>query len=249
MTIYAIGDIHGQLDRLKAVHELIERDRQALAGADAPVVHLGDLVDRGPDSRGVLDLLIAGIGAGRNWQVLKGNHDRMFRGFMADADHHDPRLRPDLWWLHERLGGDKTLASYGVAKAGERFLHDVHAEAQAAVPARHLAFIDGLPSHILAEGCLFVHAGVRPGIDLHDQTEDDLLWMRGDFLTDTRDHGALIVHGHTPEDRVTHHGNRLNLDTGAGYGRALSVVAIEGAEVFELTPRGRVRVAAARPRA
>lgn len=110
------------------------------------------------------------------------------------------------------------------------------------VPASHLAYLAALPTHHLRGACLFVHAGVRPGIDLHDQTEDDLLWIRTDFLDDTRDHGALVVHGHTPVDRVTHYGNRLNLDTGAGYGKAMSAVVIEGADVFRLTPKGRERV-------
>ncbi len=242
MRTYAIGDIHGHLDKLQALHALIEDDRLATGDRAAPVVHIGDLVDRGPDSRGVIDFLIAGQGRGADWVVLKGNHDRMFSGFMADPDHHDARLRRDLWWLHERLGGAETLASYGVADAGARLLHDVQAEARMKVPASHLAYLAALPTHHLRGACLFVHAGVRPGIDLHDQTEDDLLWIRTDFLDDTRDHGALVVHGHTPVDRVTHYGNRLNLDTGAGYGNAMSAVVIEGADVFRLTPKGRERV-------
>lgn len=242
MRTYAIGDIHGHLDKLQALHALIEDDRLATGDRAAPVVHIGDLVDRGPDSRGVIDFLIAGQERGAGWVVLKGNHDRMFSGFMADPDHHDARLRRDLWWLHERLGGVETLASYGVADAGARLLHDVQAEARAKVPASHLAYLAALPTYHLRGACLFVHAGVRPGIDLHDQTEDDLLWIRADFLDDTRDHGALIVHGHTPVDRVTHYGNRLNLDTGAGYGSAMSAVVIEGTNVFRLTPKGREQV-------
>ena len=243
MLTYAIGDIHGHLAQLQDLHGLIEKDRAAQGPTAAPVVHIGDLVDRGPDSRGVIDFLIAGRAQGADWVVLRGNHDRMFRGFLDDADYQDPRLRTDLSWLHERLGGAATLASYGITGAGARFLHDLQADARAAVPAAHVAFLDELQNYHLRDTSLFVHAGVRPGVDLRHQTEDDLLWIRNDFLKDDRDHGALIVHGHTPVDRVTHYGNRLNLDTGAGYGDPMSAVAIEGSAVFQLTPRGRVRIA------
>lgn len=239
MRTYAIGDVHGQLDGLKALHDRIAKDRAAYGDDGAPVVQIGDLVDRGPDSRGVIDYLIAAEAGGEAWVFLKGNHDRMFRGFMADPDHHDPRLRRDLNWLHDRLGGAETLASYGVKRVGERLLRDLHAAASEAVPAAHLAFLERMQNYFLRGDCLFVHAGVRPGVDLHEQSEDDLLWIRNDFLNDGRDHGALIVHGHTPDEGVAHYGNRLNIDTGAGYGRALSAVVIEGREVFELTPRGR----------
>jgi serine/threonine protein phosphatase 1 len=165
MRTYAIGDVHGHLDKLQALHTLIAADRATTDDEEAPVIHIGDLVDRGPDSRGVIDFLLAGTARGENWLVLKGNHDRMFSGFMADADYHDPRLRRDLWWLHDRLGGVETLASYGVMNAGERLLHDVQAEARAKVPASHLAYLAALPTHHLRDTCLFVHAGVRPGVE------------------------------------------------------------------------------------
>jgi serine/threonine protein phosphatase 1 len=244
MRTYAIGDIHGHLDKLQALHGLIAADRTACGDDfDAPVIHIGDLVDRGPDSRGVIQFLIDGQARDENWITLRGNHDRMFRGFMADPDYHDPRLRPDLYWLHERLGGADTLRSYGVNGAGERFLHDLHADARRAVPQAHLDFLDALPNYVLRGDCLFVHAGIRPGVGLHDQREDDYLWIRKEFHEDTRDHGALVVHGHTPVDAVTHHGNRLNIDTGAGYGKPMSAVVIEGRAVFQLTTRGRQRIA------
>jgi len=244
MRSYAIGDIHGHPDKLRALHALIAADRTACGDSDAPVVHVGDLVDRGPDSRGVIDYLIGGHTAGQPWVTLKGNHDRMFLGFLTDPDYHDPRLRPDLYWTHPRLGGDTTLASYGVAGAGARLLHDLHAEAVAQVPAAHGAFIAGLPTYFLRGDCLFVHAGVRPGVDLHDQSEDDLLWIRSGFIDNTDDHGALVVHGHSPVDAVTNYGNRINIDTGAGYGRPMSAVVIEGRKVWRLTDGGRVAILA-----
>lgn len=242
MRSYAIGDIHGHRDKLAALHGLIDSDRALCGDSDAPVVHIGDLVDRGPDSRGVIDYLLAGQENGAPWVMLKGNHDRMMQGFLDDPDYHDKGLRTDLHWLDPRLGGAETLASYGVTGAGERLLFDVFDEAQAKVPAAHRRFLNRLPAYYLRGTCLFVHAGVRPGVDLHDQTADDLLWIRKGFLEDGRDHGVLVVHGHTPVDAVTHHGNRLNIDTGAGYGKAMSAVVIEGRDVWQLTPKGRIAV-------
>lgn len=242
MRNYAIGDIHGQLDRLREAHALIAADRLRTGDAAAPVIHVGDLVDRGPDSRGVIDHLIAGLDAGAPWVVLKGNHDRMFSGFLDDFDYQDKGLRPELHWFDARLGGAATLASYGVGGVGERFISDIHAEALAKVPARHRAFLADLPLFHIGGAALFVHAGIRPGVDLHDQTADDLLWIRRDFLEDARDHGALVVHGHTVVDEPMHYGNRLNIDSGAGYGRALSAVVIEGRDAWLLTGTGRVAI-------
>jgi serine/threonine protein phosphatase 1 len=238
MRTYAIGDIHGHLGLLRAAHGLIAAD-QARYGT-APVVHLGDLVDRGPDSRGVIDHLCQGIASGQDWVVLKGNHDRLFSLFMRETPEADPRLRSDLSWLHPRLGGAATLESYGVHAPGDRPLSPVHRDARAAVPVGHLDFLAGLPTMHRRGAVVFVHAGIRPGVALPDQTEDDLLWIRHDFLDDLRDHGVLVVHGHTAIDAPTHYGNRVNLDSGAAYGGPLSAVVIEGTDVFHLTPSGRV---------
>lgn len=240
MRTYAIGDIHGYLDKLESAHRLISRDRVEHDDTLSPVVHVGDMVDRGPDSRGVLDFLLAGLDRGEPWVVLKGNHDRMFAGFLDDPDHHDAGLRVDLNWIHPRLGGEQTLASYGVTGVGERFLSDLGAAARQAVPAAHREFLGALPTSFARGEALFVHAGIRPGVPFDRQSETDLVWIRSPFLEDTRDHGALVVHGHTPVDMATHYGNRLNIDTGAGYGNALSAVVLEGRDAFLLTPQGRV---------
>ncbi|GHD98928.1 serine/threonine protein phosphatase [Defluviimonas sp. 20V17] len=239
MRSYAIGDIHGQIDLLRGAHARIERDRAETGDAEAPVVHVGDLVDRGPDSAGVIAFLSEGIAAGAPWVVLKGNHDRMFAGFLERADFQDPMLRPDYTWLHPRVGGLETLASYGIANPGRRPVAELHAEARDKVPAAHHAFLAGLPTHLHRGEVFFVHAGIRPGLPLTAQTEDDMTWIRRAFLDDLRDHGALIVHGHTPVERATHYGNRLNIDSGAAYGGPLSVVVIEDRDVWELTERGR----------
>lgn len=238
MRSYAIGDIHGHLDKLKALHDLIEQD---MATRDAaPIVHIGDLVDRGPDCRGVIDYLSGGIAQGRDWIVLKGNHDRMFSGFLRDPGWQDPGLRVDLSYLHPNIGGAATLASYGVAHPGDRPVAPVHAEAVAAVPAAHRDFLDSRPTLFVRGQVAFVHAGIRPGVALQDQHEDDLVWIRKTFLEDTRDHGPLIVHGHTAIDRATHYGNRVNIDSSVAYGGPLSAIVVEGREVWQLTPQGRV---------
>ena len=238
MHIYAIGDIHGHLDLLKSAHHRIAVD-MAQHG-HGQIVHLGDLVDRGPDSRGVVQYLMDGVAAGRDWVVLKGNHDRLFAGFMTDPAWRDPGLKPEHSWLHPKLGGAATLSSYGVRSPGDRPIGPVHTDAVAAVPADHHHFLQSRPVSYVAEDAIFVHAGIRPGIALKDQAEDDLVWIRKDFLEDKRDHGGLVVHGHTALDHATHYGNRLNLDSSAAYGGPLSAAVIEGRRAFLLTDAGRV---------
>jgi serine/threonine protein phosphatase 1 len=241
--IYAIGDIHGQMAQLDRVLGLIEND----GGPDAEIVFLGDFTDRGPDSCAVLDTLIYGRNTGRNWTFLKGNHDRMFEWFMADPIRHDPYLMVDLYWLHQRLGGDTTLASYGVDAGSQRRLKDVHADARAAVPQAHIDFLASFKLAHTVGNTLFVHAGIRPRVPLDRQTEEDLLWIRQDFHSYTKPHPKLIVHGHTPVDVATHYGNRVNLDTGAGYGNPLMAAVFEGADVWLLTDQGRVPITRRNP--
>ena len=247
MLTYAIGDIHGHLDLLAAEHRKIAADRAAHGANDAPIVHVGDLVDRGPDSQGVIEYLRAGIAAGENWVVLKGNHDRMFAGFLADVKYHDDGLRTDLSYLHYKIGGGATLASYGVKNAADRRMAPVHAEAVAAVPQAHRDFLESRPGWFNRGEAMFVHAGVRAGIALDQQSDTDLMWIRGTFLTDPRDYGPLIVHGHTAIDRPRHYGNRVNVDSGAAYGGPLSTVVIAGRDVFHLTNTGRVLLVAETP--
>ncbi len=244
MQTYAIGDIHGHLDLLQQAHALIEADRVRHGAVDALVVHVGDLVDRGPDSRGAIEFLMQGQAAGEPWIVLKGNHDRMFAGFLTDPWARDTGLRAELSWFHPRLGGPQTLESYGLIKPADRPVDQVHAEALAAVPQAHRDWLAALPLHFLQGQALFVHAGIRPGVDLAAQREDDLLWIRTDFLEDTRDHGALIVHGHTAIEKPRHYGNRLNIDSSAAYGGPVSAVIIEGRDAWLLTPTGRVQLLA-----
>ena len=234
--IYAIGDIHGQLGQLTRVLDLIEKD----GGPKAQIIFLGDYTDRGPHSRAVLDLLIEGQQARRNWTFLKGNHDRMFEWFMLDYPRHDAHLPIDYYWLHPRLGGEMTLASYGLQFTQKDRQLAVHAEARKVVPAAHLDFLKSLPLSFETEDLFFCHAGIRPDIPLDQQSEHDLLWIRQEFHRSTDPHPKLIVHGHTPVSEPTHYGNRINLDAGQGKGDPLTAAVFEGTDCWLLTAQGRV---------
>ena len=235
MRLYVIGDVHGHLDKLKAAHDRVFRD----GGRDAVIAHVGDLIDRGPDSRGVVEYLMTGQAQGRPWTVTRGNHDRFLPQYVMQPDWVDPGLSSRLHWtLHTALGAPETLRSYGVdpTLAPDRML----AEAKRAVPGAHVAYLASLPLYFLHPLALVVHAGVRPGVDLQDQAEEDLVWIRQDFLNTPLDHGPLVVHGHTAIQTATHYGNRLNVDGGAAYGRPLCAVVIERNGVHLLTDDGRL---------
>jgi len=240
MRSYAIGDIHGHLELLRAAHARIAADRARCGDATAPVVHLGDLVDRGPDCCGVIEFLHNGIAAGEPWVVLRGNHDRMFAGFLDDPANRDTGLRRDISYLHPAIGGAATLASYGVKSPADRREAVVHAEALELVPAHHRALLAAQKRLYRRGEVVFVHAGIRPGVPPEAQTEDDCCWIREPFLSDDRDHGFLVIHGHTAIETPTHHGNRVNIDSRAAYGGPLTAVVVEGRSVWLLDDTGRI---------
>ncbi|CUK19215.1 putative protein phosphatase [Ruegeria denitrificans] len=234
--IYAVGDLHGQVAEFERALSLIEHD----GGPNARIVFLGDYIDRGPDSRGLIERLIEGRETGRDWITLLGNHDRMFAWFLEDTPRHDPHLLVGYHWLHERLGGVETLRSYGVEFEERIRLEDLHRIARSAVPLSHRTFLRDLSLMHQTPELAFVHAGIRPGISLSEQNANDLVWIRQSFHNHSGQHPKLIVHGHTPVDRATHYGNRINLDTGAGYGCAAGVAVFEGSQCWLLTEAGRV---------
>ncbi len=255
--VYAIGDIHGQKAMLDRALSLIVKD----GGPNAKVVFLGDYTDRGPDSHGVIETLIAGRDAGRDWTFLKGNHDRLFSNFVRQGIAHDPRVKSGINWLNPRLGGAATLASYGlegvmhfaaqVSGELERLEHfegsngwvsqdALQGLAREAVPDTHLDFLDALPLWHQTDDLLFVHAGLRPGIPIELQDPEDLIWIREPFLDSQHDFGRLIVHGHTALEHPQHFGNRVDLDGGAGYGNPLIPAVFEGRDCWLLKDQGRV---------
>jgi serine/threonine protein phosphatase 1 len=230
--VYALSDIHGQNAML---HEALDRIA-ADGGAEAPLVVVGDLVDRGPDSRGVIQTLLDGRAAGRDWTILRGNHDQMFLDFLTEAHAGAPATLPGTGWLSHNNGGIETLASYGIApEAAARNWQ----RAQRAIPRAHIDLLSSLPLTEEKGDLLFVHAGIRPGVPLRHQSAHDLLWIREPFLDYTGDHPWLVVHGHTPGDRPRHYGNRVNLDGGAGWGNELFPVVFEGGDAWLLTKDGR----------
>ena len=250
-TIYAVGDSHGFIDQIDRALALIEAD----GGPEARIVFLGDYVDRGPDSRAVIDRLMAGLRDGRDWHPIRGNHDRMFTRFVRGGVTMDPWMTSGMTWLHDRLGGQTTLGSYfEVPDHPEIDLFGKHAVfadqtaelakmARRHVPETHLAFLENLPLVHEEPGLFFVHAGVNPKRPLGMQDEDDLLWIRDGWLDHRGALPSLVIHGHTALDTPQHHGNRVNLDGGAGYGRPLVPVAIETDvthhSVFALSETGR----------
>lgn len=233
--IYAIGDIHGCRDLLLAAVDRVRADLAAEPHPDPLLVFLGDYVDRGPDSRGVIETL-CGIAEGPlPARFLLGNHDMMFRTYLDDPGREGTRR---YHWLDLPIGGQSTLVSYGVARArpGDR---EAHAAALAAVPAHHVAFLDRTALHLTVGSYLFVHAGIRPGVALDDQTREDLVWIRDPFLFhDAPFPEGVVVHGHTPVRKIEHHGNRIAIDTGAVFGGPLSVLGLQDDAAFELADGG-----------
>ncbi|MEM9757268.1 MAG: metallophosphoesterase, partial [Pseudomonadota bacterium] len=198
-----------------------------------------DLVDRGPDSAGVVDLLSRLAASDARTVVLRGNHDHIFLEYLQTPWDILKAENGHKFYLSGNIGGRETLQSYGLR---HRRAWALHAAAQDTVPARHQEFLAGLPFTYSAGECLFVHAGIRPHVPIPAQDPNDLIWIRDEFLWDSTDHGPLVVHGHTPTKTVVHMGNRLGIDTGAAFGGPLSAVAIEGREAFLLGPAGRTAV-------
>lgn len=221
LRIYAIGDVHGCLNALRATHRAIQADLAARPVDDWRVVHLGDYVDRGPESRGVIDFLMERASEPR-MLFLRGNHDEMFAGAMAG----DRRLTET--WL--RNGGVETLESYGLA------LMDVLDSLRAGndvgdkFPAAHIAFLEKLQQCERLGDYYFVHAGIDPNRTLEEQLPKAQLWIREEFLASSAEYEAVVVHGHTPVPRVAVEMNRIGIDTGAVFGGALSCLVLEGGE-------------------
>lgn len=218
--VYAIGDIHGRSDLVAQLLARIDRDLDRYP-IDNPIeVYLGDYVDRGPDSRGVLNMLVAN-GRSRNAVFLKGNHEALLLGFLQDP------LTLGEW---RRLGGLATLLSYGLTPSfnpTREEMNELAAAFRAALPPAHLAWLPALKSHLVIGDFFFVHAGARPGIPLEMQRPEDLFWIRDEFLSSTSDFGKIIVHGHTPVLEPEVHPNRINIDTGAFATGRLTCLVLE----------------------
>jgi serine/threonine protein phosphatase 1 len=219
--LYVVGDIHGYLDTLTRLHRLIARDAAEARAERNVVVYLGDYVDRGPDSRGVVEILLRAPLTGFERVHLKGNHEAALLDFLDGRE-------PSMDWL--RFGGIETLASYGVPpprRSAE--LDDTRIDFERLMPPDHLAFYRDLALTRIEGDFLMVHAGIRPGIAIADQSPDDLMWIREPFLRSDASFGKIVVHGHTIEKRPQIRHNRIGIDTGIyRYGKLTCAVMESG---------------------
>jgi serine/threonine protein phosphatase 1 len=227
VRIYAISDIHGRADLLQSLFTAIDADLDRSNPGRAIQVFLGDYVDRGPNSRAVLDLLIRRSQT-HETVCLKGNHEAFFMEVLDE-----PTKLED--WRH--YGGLLTLMSYGVTPtmnptAGQQ-VELIEALGQA-VPAEHLDFLRRLETSFTCGDFFFVHAGVKPGIPLARQQEQDLLWIRDEFLNSEERFEKYIVHGHTPVNAPDIRPNRINIDTGAYATGNLTLLTIQGDSLMAL---------------
>lgn len=227
--IYAIGDIHGHLDLLLAMLELIATDLDRHPSPDVLLVFLGDYIDRGPNSRAVISLL---SGHTRNDLLdrvskvfLRGNHEQ----FLIDFLQSEPVLGR---WAPK--GGLETLLSYGVSSAlvaravSEPSADMLRLQLHAAIGEERQRFITNLPTYHAEGGYFFAHAGVDPDRELENQKDEDLIWIRQKFLKSTADFGKVVVHGHTPSKSIESFPNRINVDTGVDMHGRLSCAVLEG---------------------
>ncbi len=232
--IYAIGDVHGQIGRLEAMIDRITADLTARPHPRPRLVTLGDYVDRGPDSRGVIETLIHLRDSELPTTFLLGNHDSYVLEYLADPEWFDRAVH----WLHPTMGGAATLASYGVEGARDTLPELTHEAFVEVFPDAHRRFLESCVLHHRVGGYVFVHAGIRPGVTLEAQTRDDLIWIREPFLSFAGPFPFKVVHGHTIVAEVQHHPTRIAVDTGAGRGGELSCVVLEGGETAVLTLEG-----------
>jgi serine/threonine protein phosphatase 1 len=222
--IYAIGDVHGRLDLLNELLSRIDADIALRPTNKAVHVFLGDYIDRGPLSRETIDRLIQ-LGKTRECVFLKGNHELIALKCLSDRGLFDQ-------WM--RLGGLETLVSYGITLAqlaNSKPIVELQAAFHSALPQAHFGFFRDLQLSYECGDFFFVHAGVKPGVELSRQMENDLLWIRDEFLSSQDDFGKIIIHGHTPTRAIEVGPNRINIDTGAFATGRLTCLVMEEASL------------------
>ena len=227
--VYAIGDIHGRADLLEALLAAIDADAAQRPPADTLLVFLGDLVDRGPDSCPVVERLMRIRDADAPVRFLMGNHEEVFLRAIAG----------DLKALRFliKIGGRATILSYGISTQDYASLdfEALSERLRALVPPAHVEFLSSFEEWIEIGDYLFVHAGIRPGIDLAAQKSSDLRWIRDDFLDSRDDFGKLVIHGHSITEEIDERPNRIGIDTGAYASGRLAAIGLEGDERWYLS--------------
>jgi serine/threonine protein phosphatase 1 len=217
---YVIGDIHGRADLLKRLTDKIVADADAAGSFENVLIYLGDYVDRGPSSKEVLDILVSEPPSGFSAIYLMGNHEDMMLHVIMSGDSDVTN-----WVMN---GGDKTFQSYGVDPMSGYSL-------ECALPETHKYFLSSLDLYHEEDGFLFVHAGIRPGVALHEQTGLDLMWIRDEFLLSNEDFGKIVVHGHSIHPVAEIKFNRIGIDTGAWMSGVLTCLVLDGSERYFLS--------------
>jgi serine/threonine protein phosphatase 1 len=240
IRVYAVGDLHGRADLLAQLFSEIDADLAAHPAPRTIHVFLGDYIDRGPDSRGVVDLLIA-RSQRHDTIFLKGNHEVLVEEFLRN---------PGSFATWRHVGGIETLLSYGIRPS---FNPDAAEQTMLAqrfadvLPPAHRRFFADLKRSFSCGDFFFVHAGVRPGVPLSQQRDEDLFWIREEFLDSKEKFEKIIVHGHNPVTEVEFHSNRINIDTGAYTTGRLSCLRIESDQaIYNVHSFGAMRVEARR---
>jgi len=231
MRVYAVGDVHGRLDLLEVLIEALREDNELRGPADTRIIFLGDLVDRGPASAQVIDFLLSGAIDFASVDYIAGNHEDAFLDVLAGRN----ETASTSWF---RFGGVETLKSYGVSSSaialrGLALFDELHHK----VPRRHIEFLETFEPHLRLGNYLFVHAGIKPGVALERQAPHDLMWIRDEFLEDGRDHGMIVVHGHSVTDAVDRRTNRIGIDTGAYKSGRLTALGLQGTDRWTVSTR------------
>jgi serine/threonine protein phosphatase 1 len=218
--VYAVGDIHGRRDLFGAMIAAIDADDAARGPADTTVILLGDLVDRGPDSAGVVEDAMR-WGERRRVRLIAGNHEEMFLESLDD---------PEMLRHFIRIGGRETVLSYGIDALAFKIatLDELRALLCLAMPAAHRRYLEDGEESIRIGDYLFAHAGIMPGIELAEQNRGHLRWIREPFLSSADDHGVVVVHGHTIVGEPAFRHNRIGIDTGAYASGRLTALCLEG---------------------
>ena len=228
---YGVGDIHGRLDLLDELLEKIHEDIAQRKSREVLLVFVGDLIDRGPNSRQVLERLRTYEHPGVQTVFILGNHEEVLLRILAGE--------ADLITKWRWFGGSECLASYGVDASALTGLSDDDAITivRNAIPRDHVEFLESFDDSCRFGDYLFVHAGIRPGVEIDQQRQSDLRWIREPFLFDETDHGFIVVHGHTIRPDVEIRPNRIGIDTGAFQSGVLTAIAIEGSDTWLLDTR------------
>jgi serine/threonine protein phosphatase 1 len=219
---YIVGDIHGRHDLLRILHEQVQADSSDYGGAKR-IVYLGDYIDRGHESKNVVEELISHPLPEFERVFLKGNHEDALLSFLTD-------FNAARDWF--QFGGEATVFSYGVSMPpgtrSDNMLKDIQASLNTAIPETHIQFFNALRTSYEIDDYLCVHAGIDPGRPLDRQRDEDLMWIRDEFLWSKKDHKKIIVHGHSISETPDVQINRIGIDTGAYYSNRLTCLVLEG---------------------